>query len=191
MKEEFVYVLFSKDSGLHKIGKSDNPFRRVADLTTQLKQSIKVVACVAVKDARKTELFLHNEFKDRAVCGEWFRFNNQDFLTVFWKACSNNLELSGYYTSPTHIVATEDKEFEEFVDTHYIISAKYAFSVFNNKYPGSATIPMKLKKLGCKKINIKGISHYVTIAGQQLGLHNKCDAEYKRSFINVKMKKEG
>lgn len=190
MKREFVYVMFSNDTNLYKIGKSDNPFRRVVDLSCLLKEDITVVACAAVKDARKTESFLHHKFKIFAVNGEWFRFDDESFIVTFWEACVNNLEYSGYYTSPTHIASVEDKSFESFVNNHHIISARYAYSLFKDKYPGSATIPMKLKNLGCVKVNIKGISHYVTRSGQELNLHTKCDYSYRSKLIDVGLQKE-
>lgn len=168
---EYIYVMYSKDKCLYKIGRSKNPFDRMLQLSREYSADINIVLNMAVEDSQGTETYLLEKFKNFCVAGEWFNFKDSSFIKEVFGACFSNLKDDGFYISPTHIAAKDDSEVSSFVNSHYIVSVNYAYDKFNIKYPGTATVPMKLKNLGCVKINHKGVSHYVTPMGQAIGLH--------------------
>ena len=76
-KKSFVYLMYAPLTKLIKIGKSDNPDRRRADIELQSGMEIWLLAqipCRSATDAFALEGRLHNEFAEyRAEFGEWFK----------------------------------------------------------------------------------------------------------------------
>ena len=81
-KPGFIYLFFSSDWGLHKIGlSSDVEFRRVS-LQKKHKISIAFIDSIPSDDMGLDETLLHMHYADRRVKGEWFDLAGLDPMTV-------------------------------------------------------------------------------------------------------------
>ncbi len=78
----FVYIIHS-DSGLHKIGLSKHPQKRLAEHRCNYPDEIlEMIRTIETEDMRHTERQLHNIFSRRHVTGEWFALQDSDFAMV-------------------------------------------------------------------------------------------------------------
>jgi len=74
----FVYFIQSKITKRVKIGWAINPEKRLRDLQTGSAEGLTLLGkihCRSVYDAKKTEGYLHNLFKDLRLGGEWFDYD--------------------------------------------------------------------------------------------------------------------
>jgi hypothetical protein len=69
-----TYLIYSKETGLYKIGKTKNLARRISQLGERLE-------FVAWANEDK-ERFLHRKFKEQRVFQEWFRFSDIQLVEV-------------------------------------------------------------------------------------------------------------
>lgn len=76
------YVYLMADSyGLHKIGYSNNPAKRLKGLSTPGNR-ITLVCKIATADMCKLEDELHQKFDAKWVDGEWFRLADEDIVYI-------------------------------------------------------------------------------------------------------------
>lgn len=71
----FIYVWKDKeDNRYYKIGRTNNPYKRLKTFQTAQPKPIEVVAVAAVKNDEKAESFIHKKFANIRVRdnGEWF-----------------------------------------------------------------------------------------------------------------------
>lgn len=71
----FIYVWKDKeDARYYKIGRTNNPYRRLKTFQTAQPKPIEVVAVLAVKNDEKAEKIIHEKFANIRVRGngEWF-----------------------------------------------------------------------------------------------------------------------
>ena len=85
LRKNHTYILICVDeaSGLiyAKIGRSEAPLDRVADLKTGCPFRVSelwVAQANAYREAIELETALHRHFRERRTSGEWFRFNLAD-----------------------------------------------------------------------------------------------------------------
>lgn len=70
-----VYLMFDKNTGFYKIGKSNNAVKRETTLAAQLP----LIELVCVIDSTNvTEKSLHHVYKTKRVRGEWFNLTQED-----------------------------------------------------------------------------------------------------------------
>ncbi len=81
--KQCVYLLLTSYGT--KIGKSRSPINRAKTIGVKLPFKIKETRIFPVEDMNKTELFLHNEYADYKLNGEWFNL------------CERQLEEIGAY----------------------------------------------------------------------------------------------
>jgi hypothetical protein len=74
-KNQKVYLIFDRNTGLYKIGKSNNAVKRETTLAAQL-PFIELV-CV-IDSVNVTERSLHHVYKTKRVRGEWFNLTQED-----------------------------------------------------------------------------------------------------------------
>ena len=79
--QTFAYLVHCAESGLTKIGKSDDPEKRLASLQTGSPTELSLV-CVLRDEVGDMESQLHNEFRNRRVRGEWFRLLRREIADV-------------------------------------------------------------------------------------------------------------
>lgn len=75
----FIYVWKDKeDDRYYKIGRTNNPYRRLKTFQTAQPKPIEVVAVLAVKNDEKAEKIIHEKFANIRVRdnGEWFYAKN-------------------------------------------------------------------------------------------------------------------
>lgn len=75
----FIYVWKDKeDNRYYKIGRTNNPYKRLKTFQTAQPKPIEVVAVAAVKNDEKAESFIHKKFANIRVRdnGEWFYAKN-------------------------------------------------------------------------------------------------------------------
>jgi len=74
----YVYFIFNPDSDAIKIGIAKNVQRRLASLQTSNAAKLELLTSIKVENfhaARELEQFLHQEFAEFYLRGEWFRSN--------------------------------------------------------------------------------------------------------------------
>ena len=69
-KQSYIYIVHCKDLNTIKIGYSDNPFARLAQL--QIGNSSELSILSIFKGGREEEEILHKKFASNKVRGEWF-----------------------------------------------------------------------------------------------------------------------
>jgi hypothetical protein len=77
----FVYVIGTLE-GCHKIGRSNCPSRRSAEIGLLLPVPLSVVHKIATRDEAWLESYLHHAFGHRRVRGEWFRLTAEDLTLL-------------------------------------------------------------------------------------------------------------
>lgn len=185
---EYVYVMYRHDKGLYKIGHSANPFDRMRSVKNQYKLSTITLGFVmANRYAEQVENFLHHKFTDNCVDGEWFKFENTDFLRDVLDACLSRDRTSVYHHSPTSTYAIGDKRIYDIIDEYYVVTPRYIEPLLDNNY---STIflsgVLKYNKcIICSGVN--NVKCYVTPKGQELCLHLKENAKERRKLINKKI----
>lgn len=81
----YVY-LFSTADGLHKVGKSANPLKRLTDFK-QKDDSTKIRLVIQTLNHTKLESRLHERFADRRQGGEWFKLSELDIALLAGEFC--------------------------------------------------------------------------------------------------------
>ena len=74
-----VYV-FRDTKGLYKIGVSNDPVRRMADIRRTHPDEYECLHLIPTENAFRLESFLHDYFASKRVHGEWFRLNERDMI---------------------------------------------------------------------------------------------------------------
>lgn len=74
-----VYLMFDKNTGYYKIGRSKNPLARERTLQSE-KPTIEILHTFDARVINEKEL--HNMFSDKRIRGEWFNLNGSDIQTV-------------------------------------------------------------------------------------------------------------
>lgn len=75
-KNKCVYVMYNEDYGLTKIGISNNPKKRLATIKTATGCDVKLYEhTFPLINYADIEIFLHLEFGESRVRGEWFKIN--------------------------------------------------------------------------------------------------------------------
>lgn len=80
---QYVYVI--KDisaSGYYKIGKTNNPARRLRKFEVLLPISIHIITIIPCDDMTKLESSLHGQFWRKRVNGEWFNLSGDDLESI-------------------------------------------------------------------------------------------------------------
>lgn len=85
MQYTYVYLIRDNDTGLHKIGKSDNPEQRLKQLTCQptiLASDLDYKLVDAWLCLPSMEATLHDEFAESRIRGEWFDLDSDDIESL-------------------------------------------------------------------------------------------------------------
>jgi len=69
---EHVYLIWQAGTSLYKIGKANNPAKRLKDLQTGHSGKLHLIAEMECQDALRKEFFLHHKYKSYRTHGEWF-----------------------------------------------------------------------------------------------------------------------
>lgn len=82
------YVYIVESMGLHKIGKSNDPRRRIIELNQTNCSEINKVGCFKVKNATTTEKMIHKKYKQYKHHGEWFKLtiSQVEEIIIFCKS---------------------------------------------------------------------------------------------------------
>lgn len=81
----FVYVVWNQADGLCKIGYTSNVSGRISSIQSEVGGDIKLIhriATCSVESARNVERFLHLEFAEKRVYGEWFALSVWDAARI-------------------------------------------------------------------------------------------------------------
>lgn len=76
------YVYLLKGGDYCKIGRSNNPDRRLEEISPQLPFSVELICMVATNDMYKLEARLHQRYADKRANGEWFRLDGEDITCI-------------------------------------------------------------------------------------------------------------
>lgn len=76
---EGVYLVRQRGSDFFKIGKSNNILKRIASLQTGNPNRLELIFYFdIIEDPFSYEQYLHDEYSDRRVGGEWFKLKESD-----------------------------------------------------------------------------------------------------------------
>jgi len=78
----FIYVVYNRLNGKHKIGLSKNPKQRIKALSRQSKTELEVVLIFPVENMGKAETELHEEYASKRLHGEWFYLAQDDIYNI-------------------------------------------------------------------------------------------------------------
>lgn len=78
--ERFVYIMKDLDTGYFKIGVSDNPYKRLLNVSNPIHP---VVLIHYAAGDEVLESSLHDALKDFCVGGEWFSLDDETLARVF------------------------------------------------------------------------------------------------------------
>lgn len=84
-----IYVIGEQDSDILKIGISDNPTRRLADIRISNPYDVRVLWERSVEHAHRIERNVHFCLIDARIRGEWFRVSLAQAIEVIEKAITN------------------------------------------------------------------------------------------------------
>lgn len=73
-----VYCVLNTNTGAIKIGRSRDVNRRLLMLQTGSVDGLNVICQIPTPHAARLESFLHFQFKDQRIVGEWFQISVQD-----------------------------------------------------------------------------------------------------------------
>lgn len=68
--------------GCHKIGRTDNPARRVSQVNGAAPAEVRIVHLIEAADANWLERYLHTAFDHCRARGEWFRLSGNDLASL-------------------------------------------------------------------------------------------------------------
>ena len=76
---QYVYLIQDVTvTGYFKIGKTNNPSRRMYDFGVLLPMQVKVIHVIPCQNMSQLEAQLHRQFADKRVNGEWFALSQPD-----------------------------------------------------------------------------------------------------------------
>lgn len=75
-RRQAIYII-TTDRGVVKVGISDNPIERLANLQTGSPFRLRLVYAAVHSDARRIETIVHHKLKDKLAYGEWFSVNQE------------------------------------------------------------------------------------------------------------------
>lgn len=81
-----VYFLYSKSTGLTKIGQSRNVDSRIYDLAQMNPRDLELIAVVSTTAPSPMESRIHSELKDARQHGEWFQLNGLELARAIGRA---------------------------------------------------------------------------------------------------------
>ena len=73
----WVYVI-QADNGLYKIGKTKDWDGRLNHFTVKLPYELVFIMRIETEDRHELESFLHEQYSDKRIRGEWFRLDDDD-----------------------------------------------------------------------------------------------------------------
>lgn len=74
----YVYLVLAPSSGLHKIGLSTAPVRRMVGINAAAGEKCVLIHTIKTNDAPRLEREFHDAHAAKRVSGEWFRLTAED-----------------------------------------------------------------------------------------------------------------
>jgi hypothetical protein len=71
----YVYLIWAEGTSHYKIGRTNNPAKRLKALQTGVSGNLQLIACVEYPNPASTETLLHRKFNGFRHGGEWFNFH--------------------------------------------------------------------------------------------------------------------
>jgi hypothetical protein len=80
---EYVYLIQDTSvTGYFKIGKTNNPSRRMYDFGVLLPMQVKVIHVIPCQNMSRLEAELHRQYRDQRINGEWFALSPDDIAYI-------------------------------------------------------------------------------------------------------------
>ena len=79
----FVYLIWLQGTSNYKIGKADDPGRRLKNLQTGHASKLYLIARMECKDALRKESYLHQKYAKWRIQGEWFSIPPTEIKELF------------------------------------------------------------------------------------------------------------
>jgi hypothetical protein len=76
----YVYLVYSKRTGLYKIGRTQRPVSQRLKELRQLYPGITLQHAILTDDCIQVELELHHHFREYWVKGEWYNLKSYDVM---------------------------------------------------------------------------------------------------------------
>lgn len=78
----YLYIIKIVDSNLYKIGVSNNPKRRIRDISGHLPYDIEVKYCAKHPHTYNLEEMIHDNFREQELRHEWFELSSIDLIAI-------------------------------------------------------------------------------------------------------------
>ena len=92
---KFVYLIFSEESGIYKVGVSKNPEKRLKQLQTGNGEKLVLKNKYESEHYNQIEKYFHSMYSPEKKVGEWFKFtleHEMRFITECERV-ENNIKL--------------------------------------------------------------------------------------------------
>lgn len=86
-RRQAIYVI-TTDRGVCKVGISDNPELRLAQLQTGAPYPIRLVYAAVHSDAQRVETVVHHMLRRKLCYGEWFSVTDAEAIATIGKAAA-------------------------------------------------------------------------------------------------------
>lgn len=155
----YVYLLYNNDTGLTKIGCTDNLLKRIKQIVSTFKNytgiipdlSLLGVILIHKDDMYKIEKILHDDYKQYRTYGEWYDINVRDVMySNFIDSSENSIIIKG-----TYVCVGEYDEYQCFqdVDRNYTLSINDLEKAFDmNLYKHEDFINYNINKNKCNRL---------------------------------------
>ncbi len=93
-RKGYVYVLKAQrpHDDCSKIGRTNNPKKRLHDFGVKLPYKVTPVLIVRSDDCHESERLLHEAYKEKRIDGEWFKLSDADIESIRYAALWHEAE---------------------------------------------------------------------------------------------------
>lgn len=124
-----VYLIKNLDTGLTKIGSSNNPERRIIELKNQLNtENLKILAFVENVE-QKIETELHNIYSNKNRINEWFELDEKDISNIICNYHMKNHMTQHMETETVTITENINKDNIDFYNNNINLMTPYELTI--------------------------------------------------------------
>ena len=98
MAKNYLYLIHAKTTTWYKIGVTGNIDKRLAQLQTSTPLDLEVIAHCVCHNAYGAEAYLHEQYKDNKVKGEWFSLSEDEITTLINQYHKDEFTKGSFYT---------------------------------------------------------------------------------------------
>ena len=81
-KDSYIYLIKAIGRPVYKIGKADDPYKRIQQLQTGSPERLMIIDTFLSTEPLRTEAMVHSKYKDYRMSGEWFNLEGVNISEV-------------------------------------------------------------------------------------------------------------